>query len=151
MLLHEIFDRPLPYKQVSSSSHKDSFEFTTSGGITINVNVFKIPDFRQAGVDIDGAGIGFDFQNTEFEGDKEGITGTSDEFEVFSTVITIIRKALLEHDPELVAFGAHEGNRQSLYDKMIKFMQRKYSYELLDTPPVMFPLGDSKYYVLKKL
>jgi len=151
MLLLELFDRPLQYKKVNSSSQKDSFEFTTSSGIIINVNVFKIQDFRQAGVDIDGTGIGFDFQNTEFKGDKEGITGTGDEFEIFSTVLTIIKKALVEHDPELVAFGAHEDSRQTLYDRMIKVMQRKYSYELLDTPPVMFPLGNSKYYVLKKI
>lgn len=151
MLLLELFDKPLPYKKVESSSMKDSYEFTTTGGISINVNVFKIQNFRQAGVDIEGTGIGFDFQNTKFQGDKEGITGTGDEFEIFSTVLTIIKKALLEHDPELVAFGAHEGSRQKLYDRMIKLMQRKYSYELLDTPPVMFPLGDSKYYVLKKI
>jgi len=150
MLLNEIFDRPLPYKLVSGGSGVDKFEFTTTSGILITVNVFKIRNFRQTGVDLSDSGIGFDFQNQSVDGDKEGITGTGDEFEVFATVLAIIEKSLVKHDPKLVAFGAHEDNRQDLYDKMIKVMQRKYAYELLDKPPVMFPLGTSKYYVLRK-
>lgn len=151
MLLMELFDKPLPYKKIDSSSFKDSYNFETSNGFKINVNVFKIDNFKQAGVDLDDGGIGFDFQNTNVSGDQEGITGTGDEFEVFSTVLDIIKRALVEHNPTLVAFGAHEGSRQKLYQRMINIMQRKFSYELLDTPPVMFPLGDSKYYVLRKL
>jgi len=151
MLLLEIFNKPLQYKQVTSSPQADTYEFTTGNGNEIKVNVFKIDNFRQAGVDLPGTGIGFDFQNVNASGNPEGITGTGDEFQVFATVLTIVEQALAEHQPTLVAFGAHEGSRQKLYDRMIKVMQRRHAYELLDTPPLMFPLGKSKYYVLRKM
>lgn len=148
-LLSEIFNSPSKYKS-SKGGNIDTHTFTTKSGIHFNVNVFKVDNFRHAGVDIPKSGIGFDFQNLDATGDKEGITNTGDELEVFSTVLKIIEEAVAAYDPELVAFGAHESNRQKLYDRMIKLMQRKYDYKLLDKAPVMFPLGKSKYYVLEK-
>lgn len=149
MLLTELFDKPTNYNQTESSNFKDSYKFETKSGQKIEMNVYKPETFRQAGIDLEEGGLGFDFKNMS-EGGTEEITGTGDEIEIFSTVLDIIKKSIKKHDPTLIAFGAHEKSRQSLYDKMIKFMQRKFNYKLLDNAPVMFPLGNSKYYVLRK-
>ena len=149
IILTELFDNPVKYSQSESSNFRDSYKFETKSGQKIEMNVYKLETFKHVGVDLEDGGLGFDFKNIS-EGGSEGITGTGDEIEIFSTVLDIISKSIKKYDPVLIAFGAHEKSRQSLYNKMIKYMKRKFNYKLLDKAPIMFPLGNSEYYVLRK-
>lgn len=83
--------------------------------------------------------------------DNEGITNTGDEIKVFSTVLDIIKIAISKYEPELIAFGAHEKSRQKLYNRMISVMKSKYGYEIDNNVETQFELGNSKYYVLRKI
>lgn len=149
MKLIEIFNAPSEYRQKSTSEYIDTYNFTTKNNIEIDVQIFKLPDFRKGGINIKAPGIGFSFKNMT-KGGTEAITGTGDEVEIFSTVLRIIETNIKKYNPEIIAFGAHEKSRQSLYERIIRFMQRKYDYELLENVSIDFQLGDSKYYVLRK-
>ena len=149
MLLKELFKKELPFVK---KEHPviDEYSFETSSGQHITMKLYKVSDFRQAGVDMTDSGIGFDFKNDSENGTEE-ITGTGDAVEIFSTVINILRKEINKRKPNLIGFGAHEKSRQKLYDRIIKRMSKEFpEYSLIENPPVKFSLGNSKYYLLQK-
>lgn len=155
MLLKELFDNPLEYKLINTTNEHgiptDNYQFVINDK-KYNVQIYKIDDFRQAGVNSSKSGIGIDFQNLSVNmNDNEGITDTGDEIKVFSTVLDIIKIAISKHKPELIAFGAHEKSRQKLYNRMISVMKSKYGYEIDNDAETQFELGDSQYYVLRKI
>lgn len=153
MILLELFDKPLEYTKSSGNQmgmFTDSYKFTTSNNYKYNVNIYHVSDFRSAGINIEGTGIGIDFQNTNVIANDQGITNTGSEIEVFSTVLDIVSRAVKELDPEIISFGAHESSRQKLYDRLIKVMLRKFNYELLKGNRFLTNMGKSKGYILKK-
>jgi len=156
MILLELFDKPLKFKKHDHSSDiggipVDTYAFTTSNDVKYLTIIYKIEDFRQAGLDISDSGIGIDFRNLNVSSaNQEGITKTGNEIEVFATVIAIATEAINKHKPEIIAFGAHESSRQKLYSRMVNILKRKFGYELVEDDIVNFPLGKSKYYVLRK-
>jgi len=156
MILLELFDKPLKFKKHDHSSDiggipVDTYAFTTSNDVKYLTIIYKIEDFRQAGLDISDSGIGIDFRNLNVSSaNQEAITKTGNEIEVFSTVIAIATKVINERQPTIIAFGAHESSRQKLYSRIINILKRKFNYELDEDAGVNFTLGKSKYYILRK-
>lgn len=68
------------------------------------------------------------------------VTGTGNEFVVFSTVIDIIREFIQLYNPTQIDFSADEPNRQQLYKSLVRRKLPNWNYTL-----------DNKNIVLTKL
>ena len=148
MLLNEIFDsntKNLKYKKYGPI---DSYFFDV-GDSTIEMKTYNVGDFRtQAGVNIDGSGIGFDF-NTD---GSEEMTNKGDAFKILPTVINHIQSEVKKLNPDYIGFGAQEKSRQKLYDRIVNRLLKKFpNYKLVENPDVMFDLNGAKYYLIKKV
>lgn len=53
-----------------------------------------------------------------------GITGTGNQFKVFSLVCSSIKKYIDQNNPDYITFTADEENRQSLYGTMLKWAMK---------------------------
>lgn len=115
MILVELFSQP--YKYEEQKAVDDAYEARfTAGERDVLVNFEKIPR--------DGSHWEMAFGEIKHGSRSMSllVTGSGDEFKVFSTVIDITKHFLDKYDPDSLSFTAEksEGSRAKLYDKMVK-------------------------------
>lgn len=136
MLLNEIFDKVIDYKEISP----DRYEFKINE-IIYNVDFRKetLPKETQIKLDRLENVIGFEADFSIYTNNKQGrnfkfgITNTGNSILVFSTVSAIIQEFLNKENPEFFFFSAEEKSRQKLYDRLSKVLISKTNYELFHT------------------
>lgn len=119
MRLFELADTPYPYQKIPHPlMGNDAYEFITSTGLKYYV-MFHI--YADTTIDIE-------FEAGEHQnGSKIGITGTGDQFKIFSTIKFIVANYFNSLDLnkfKFISFSAIEPSRIKLYDKFIPIIQK---------------------------
>lgn len=107
MLLNEIFDKVSPWMTIKQDKHTYSALF--------NVNGKKYVFFATGGFGV----WGIMFYLLTDDDARIDITGSGNQFEIFSTVIDIIKHFISIYNPQVVEVDAVEHNRKRLYVKHI--------------------------------
>lgn len=113
MLIQEILSSPYEYTGARRNEEQYCASFK-AGDRMIHVDLYKLP---RAG----------EHWELTFEERKEGqpgslgITGSGDEFKVFSTVVEIVKKFITTNPVDSLTFTAEktQGNRSRLYQRMV--------------------------------
>jgi hypothetical protein len=113
--LDEIFNNPAPIKWSETNNSRWKGEFIINNKKYI-INFIKIDQHAPWE-------IVFDLIQNKRK--TQDITGTGDEFQVFSTVLGAIKLWLNKTNPSNFILSAREPSRQSLYRKMLQFLPRK--------------------------
>jgi hypothetical protein len=114
--LNEVFDKPLKWKLENSNQIQTSYTFITSKGKKYGVL------FTKQG----GNNFECDFSTTDNHGIATiELTKSGKEFEVYSTVIDIIKDFKKQYPEAKIIFSAEGHSRNKLYDIMAKKMGAK--------------------------
>ena len=127
MLLNELFDQKYSWEWETTGRQYTAF-FTTDKEITYAVDITPVAHTDL----IDNEMIRKydpvwkpDFAIEQYSGkaatkDTTGITGSGNEFLVFSTVIDILKSFIKKEKPNAILFSAKEPSRVKLYDTFVK-------------------------------
>jgi hypothetical protein len=141
MKLQEVFDKPekIQWKQKNKETYDGHFKIA---GITYafyaSRDVFAIDDKDYYGYDIDFSLIDYDDEVEEkMTADKfgsgasaYGITGTGNQYKIFSTVIAGLKELVKTQKPSFIHFSANEKSRQKLYNRLVKVLGSSLGYKL---------------------
>ena len=128
--LKELFDNPYPFEEFYSHGVSAKYRFITEDGSMINVDFFElgselVKDSLDGDLPTDEnyQYVAFAFQR----GYKYDITGTGDQYRIFSTVGTILKDYLMQRKvKELVLyFSAKESSRIKLYRILSEKIKRE--------------------------
>lgn len=143
MKLFELFQQPYEWKEERSSLKGAFYSFTT-GEEDYRVRIAVTEDPSE--------GYKIQFWKLQFRGDlasapQERITKTGKAFQVFATVVDIVKSFLKKKkDVEIISFEAKEPSRQDLYVRIIKTTANDIGFKLDETTPY----GAGKLYILHK-
>ena len=120
--LVEIFDSPLPYKWKRKGKKKWIATFDTASDVTYYVIAI---------IDDEKAIITFGLSEKDKSEDFFELTGTGNEFFVFSTVVEIIREFSVLNQPDSITLIAKTSKRRRLYRSMAKKLVHIINYIVL--------------------
>ena len=110
-IINEIFSSNEPYKKISDTTQYKSSIKTYK--FEIDQKIYQVIFRSDAHNNWD---VKFGLVNNNHL--EYGITNTKNQFKVFSTVIKILYKFILEINPQLIVFMADEKSRRKLYQAM---------------------------------
>ena len=136
----ELFDKPLPYKEVEQRAEGKKYEFSIKTNGTTKIVKVAIIDYDDGSYEVEF--------NVDKRHDLTGLAGTA-AIKIFTTVVAIILDFVKAVQPNKIEFSAAKSvvsgdSRSKLYDKMIKRLTPKgYVYAIRK-------LDDTTYYTLTK-
>ena len=136
----ELFDKPLPYKEVEQQAEGKKYEFSIKTNGTTKIVKVAIIDYDDGSYEVEF--------NVDKRHDLTGLAGTA-AIKIFTTVVAIILDFVKAVQPNKIEFSAAKSvvsgdSRSKLYDKMIKRLTPNgYVYAIKK-------LGATVYYTLTR-
>ena len=136
----ELFDKPLPYKEVEQQAEGKKYEFSIKTNGTTKIVKVAIIDYDDGSYEVEF--------NVDKRHDLTGLAGTA-ALKIFTTVVAIILDFVKAEQPNKIEFTAAKSvtrgdSRSKLYDKMVKRLTPKgYEYAIAHG-------HDTAYYTLTK-
>jgi hypothetical protein len=140
MQLHELFDKRIPWHWNSSPTSKraEKYHYTAIAEFEIG-DLLYLVEFRRTGKATDKKIKGLDNKviidlsfalisgaGTRNPNMKRELTGTGNQYAIFSTVIEIIDDFLRRaKNVDYLYFSAKEPSRQKLYDRLVSMYEKK--------------------------
>ena len=127
--LTELFDTPSPYQWYLTPESGQEARFTLE-----DMEYFVSFEYYEKGVYNLVFGVEEETVARKFGGGRDpyavnnfGILGTGKSYDVFSTVIAVLKDFLVKRHPQVVFFSAEEPSRRKLYDRLIALVSSKIS------------------------
>lgn len=124
--LEELFDNPYVFDWTSSD---DRFiaDFRTDSGVRYNASLYPVVSIEGDAPFLWGS---FEFSLVGRTGKHQyDLTGTGDQYRVFSTVAKVMGQAIREVMPTVMVFTAKEKSRVKLYRAMAERISSKSGYK----------------------
>jgi len=126
MHVFELFDKHASWEWVETPDYGDVDAHFMIGDTEIVVAFIEEPSRQEWWIEFG--------HPTKEGGLEKGITGTGNAFQIFSTVIEIIRAFVQKHNPKTIIFESHDSSRTKLYDRIIKELAKEWNVETEDGP-----------------
>lgn len=140
--LTELFNKPAPWRRMIDSNHTKVYKSKLPSGNDLKVSMYN-PSADYWSISFDVAVKG---KYAEYS-----LTGSKEEFTVFSTVIDIIEDFVKQVEPKVFSFGASDSsvkmkdlesedprfvgkNRSRLYERMVKRFASRIKYRVKIDP-----------------
>lgn len=146
-ILNEVFDKTYPFKKVGSYPFEVNYRFTSENGQIYDVDFANINDHKLWEVEFYIKGKDdniLDPRNPLLY--SQDITGTGNEFKIFSTVIQIAKDFFKDYNEKVnaISFTAKESSRRKLYRHMVKKLSSENNLDY----KIISPVGSEERYVV---
>lgn len=123
MILQELFDQKLQSSNIEYENNTCLDARKTIGGIPINFYADAVNGIWTVEFSADVPGK-----------DKYALTGTRNEVQVLSFVMSCLKHLIQKHEPEAIKFTSNksDGSRTSLYKRMTSYFKDQYDVEVSD-------------------
>lgn len=136
MLLFELLNKPIEWRQRPDGRNTKSFTFELEDG-RLYIVYFIQNDLTRSGIKIWEASFK-DMHDERGMSNAFDKTGKGNELVIFSTVLQIITHFVAKNPEDIVMFSAEETNRQTLYLRMLgRYIK----------PPMAFEVDEEDFYI----